>query len=198
MRQKKGLIILVVILLALCGVYFGLKSYNKSQAKKEDQKEKEKTIQVLDIKNPVEITYSADDGSSMSFVKEDGTWYLKNDKETALVQDTIQDIADTVSDVKAEKQIKDPDPLESYGLNEASYTIIVTGENGDTGTLYIGDGADSDYYLTDKEKQNVYLVLGHAVNLGHPLQHELIYLLNPLQVHQYIAHTFFHVGHPSF
>ena len=54
MRQKKGLIILVVILLALCGVYFGLKSYNKSQAKKEDQKEKEKTIQVLDIKNPVE------------------------------------------------------------------------------------------------------------------------------------------------
>ena len=95
MRQKKGLIILVVILLALCGVYFGLKSYNKSQAKKEDQKEKEKTIQVLDIENPVEITYSADDGSSMSFVKEDGTWYLKNDKETALVQDTIQDIADT-------------------------------------------------------------------------------------------------------
>ena len=52
-------------------------------------------------------------------------------RETALVQDTIQDIADTVSDVKAEKQIKDPDPLESYGLNEASYTIIVTGENGD-------------------------------------------------------------------
>ena len=96
---------------------------SKSQAKKEDQKEKEKTIQVLDIKNPVEITYSADDGSSMSFVKEDGTWYLKNDKETALVQDTIQDIADTVSDVKAEKQIKDPDPLESYGLNEASYTL---------------------------------------------------------------------------
>ena len=155
MRQKKGLIILVVILLALCGVYFGLKSYNKSQAKKEDQKEKEKTIQVLDIENPVE----------MSFVKEDGTWYLKNDKETALVQDTIQDIADTVSDVKAEKQIKDPDPLESYGLNEASYTIIVTGENGDTGTLYIGDGADSDYYLTDKEKQNVYLVSSELPNV---------------------------------
>ena len=130
-----------------------------------DQKEKEKTIQVLDIENPVEITYSADDGSSMSFVKEDGTWYLKNDKETALVQETIQDIADTVSDVKAEKQIKDPDPLESYGLNEASYTIIVTGENGDTGTLYIGDGADSDYYLTDKEKQNVYLVSSELPNV---------------------------------
>ena len=101
----------------------------------------------------------------MSFVKEDGTWYLKNDKETALVQDTIQDIADTVSDVKAEKQIKDPDPLESYGLNEASYTIIVTGENGDTRTLYIGDGADSDYYLTDKEKQNVYLVSSELPNV---------------------------------
>ena len=67
MRQKKGLIILVVILLALCGVYFGLKSYNKSQDKKRgSRKEKEKTIQVLDIENPVEITYSADDGSSMS------------------------------------------------------------------------------------------------------------------------------------
>lgn len=40
MRQKKGLIILVVILLALCGVYFGLKSYNKSQAKKRIRKKK--------------------------------------------------------------------------------------------------------------------------------------------------------------
>lgn len=40
MRQKKGLIILVVILLALCGVYFGLKSYNKSQAKKRGSERK--------------------------------------------------------------------------------------------------------------------------------------------------------------
>ena len=31
--------------------------------------------------------------------------------------------------------------------------------------LYIGDGADSDYYLTDKEKQNVYLVSSELPNV---------------------------------
>ena len=165
MKQKKGLIILLVILLVLCGVYFGLKSYNEAQAAKETKEAEEEVIQVLDIENPAEITYSADDGSSMSFVKEDGTWYLKDDKETALVQDTIQNIADTVSDVEAERQIEDPDPLESYGLSEASYTITVTGEDGKSGTLYIGDGADSDYYLTDQEKQNVYLVSSELPNV---------------------------------
>lgn len=165
MKQKKGLIILLAVLLVLCIVYFALRSYNQSQKEAEQAKAEAEEIQVVDIENPVEITYSSEDGSSVSLVKEDDTWHLKDDTETALVQDTIENIADTVSDVQAERQIEDPDSLESYGLDSPAYTITVTGEDGTTETIYIGDGADSDYYMTAGDKENVYTVSSSLPNV---------------------------------
>lgn len=165
MKQKKGLIILLAVLLILCIVYFALRSYNQSQKEAEQAKAEAEEIQVVNIENPVEITYSSEDGSSVSLVKEDDTWHLKDDTETALVQDTIENIADTVSDVQAERQIKDPDSLESYGLDSPAYTITVTGEDGTTETIYIGDGADSDYYMTAGDKENVYTVSSSLPNV---------------------------------
>lgn len=165
MKQKKGLIILLAVLLILCIVYFALRSYNQSQKEAEQAKAEAEEIQVVNIENPVEITYSSEDGSSVSLVKEDDTWHLKDDTETALVQDTIENIADTVSDVQAERQIEDPDSLESYGLDSPAYTITVTGEDGTTETIYIGDGADSDYYMTAGDKENVYTVSSSLPNV---------------------------------
>lgn len=165
MKQKKGLIILLAVLLVLCIVYFALRSYNQSQKEAEQAKAEAEEIQVVDIENPVEITYSSEDGSSVSLVKEDDTWHLKDDTETALVQDTIENIADTVSDVQAERQIEDPDSLESYGLDSPAYTITVIGEDGTTETIYIGDGADSDYYMTAGDKENVYTVSSSLPNV---------------------------------
>lgn len=165
MKQKKGFIILLAVLLVLCIVYFALRSYNQSQKEAEQAKAEAEEIQVVDIENPVEITYSSEDGSSVSLVKEDDTWHLKDDTETALVQDTIENIADTVSDVQAERQIEDPDSLESYGLDSPAYTITVTGEDGTTETIYIGDGADSDYYMTAGDKENVYTVSSSLPNV---------------------------------
>lgn len=165
MKQKKGLIILLAVLLVLCIVYFALRSYNQSQKEAEQAKAEAEKIHVVDIENPVEITYSSEDGSSVSLVKEDDTWHLKDDTETALVQDTIENIADTVSDVQAERQIEDPDSLESYGLDSLAYTITVTGEDGTTETIYIGDGADSDYYMTTGDKENVYTVSSSLPNV---------------------------------
>ena len=165
MKQKKGLIILLAVLLVLCIVYFALRSYNQSQKEAEQAKAEAEEIQVVDIENPVEITYSSEDGSSVSLVKEDDTCHLKDDTETALVQDTIENIADTVSDVQAERQIEDPDSLESYGLDSPAYTITVTGEDGTTETIYIGNGADSDYYMTAGDKENVYTVSSSLPNV---------------------------------
>lgn len=165
MKQKKGLIVLLAMLLVLCGIYFAMRSYNEKQEEQKAEEEKADVVRVVDIEEPVEITYSADDGSSIALVKEDGTWYLKDDKETELVQDTIQNIADTVSGVDAEKQIEDPDPLESYGLDAPSYTVTVTGEDGTTETIYIGDGADEDYYMTTGDKEHVYIVTADLVNI---------------------------------
>lgn len=164
MKQKKGLIILILILLALTVVYFGMRSMNARKQEKQEEKEKAEVIQVIKVKNPKEIAYSADDGSSMAFVKEDGTWYLRDDKETVLQQTAIQSIADQVSDVQAEREIKDPDSIESYGLDTPLYTITVTDEDGTAQNIYIGDGAGSDYYMTTGDKEKVYTVSYSLIN----------------------------------
>lgn len=165
MKQKKGLISLLAVLLVLAVVYVALRSYNASREEEEQAKAEAETIQVVDIENPAEITYSSSDGSSVSLVKKDDVWRLKDDDQTDLVQDTIEKIADTVSNVKAERQIKDPDSLESYGLTDPAYTITVAGEDGTVKTIYIGDGADADYYMTDEEKTNVYTVSSDLPNV---------------------------------
>lgn len=161
MKQKKGLIILILILLALTVVYFGMRSMNARKQEKQEEKEKAEIIQVIKVKNLKEIAYSADDGSSMAFVKEDGTWYLKDDKETVLQQTAIQSIADQVSDIQAEREIKDPDSIESYGLDTPLYTITVTDEDGTAQNIYI---AGSDYYMTTGDKEKVYTVSYSLIN----------------------------------
>ena len=49
MKQKKGLIILLAVLLVLCIVYFALRSYNQSQKEAEQAKAEAEKIQVVDI-----------------------------------------------------------------------------------------------------------------------------------------------------
>lgn len=165
MKQKKGLFILLGILLVLCAVYFGMRSMNAKKAEEKEAKEKAETIQAVKIKNPVEISYSSDDGKSMEFVKEDGTWYLKNDREAKLQQTALDSIEEQVSDITAERKIKSPDPLESYGLDAPLYTIHIKGEDGTEETVYIGDGANADYYMTTGEKKDVYTVTSSLVNI---------------------------------
>ena len=41
----------------------------------------------------------------------------------------------------------------------------MTREDGTTETIYIGDGADSDYYMTTGDKENVYTVSSSLPNV---------------------------------
>lgn len=164
MKQKKGLIILLIILLALLAVYFGMKSINAKKQEEKEAKEKAEVIQVIKVKNPTEISYSADDGSSIAFEKDGDTWYLKDDKETKLQQTAMQTIEKAVCDIQAERQIKDPDDIASYGLDAPLYTITVTDQKGETYTVYIGDGAGSDYYMTTGNKTEIYTVSSDLIN----------------------------------
>ena len=53
MKQKKGLIILLAVLLVLCIVYFALRSYNQSQKEAEQAKAEAEKIQVVDSSSKV-------------------------------------------------------------------------------------------------------------------------------------------------
>lgn len=164
MKQKKGLIFLLVFLLVLCAVYFGMRSMNEQKKEKQTKKEKENIIQVVKIKNPVEISYSSQDGKSMTFVKENKTWYLKEDRAMKMQQTAVQTIVDRASDIKAERKIKNPDSIASYGLDQPAYTITVTGKDGNSETIYIGNGAEENYYMSTGDKTQVYTVASDLID----------------------------------
>ncbi len=88
MKQKKTMVILILILAVLASIYGGLKAWGKKAAEKEAGAAAEK-ITVTDLKNLSSFSYS-NGQETMSFVKEDGTWKLEDDKEIRLNQSTVE------------------------------------------------------------------------------------------------------------
>ena len=51
MKQKKTMIIMVIILAALLAMYGGMKAWNSHSEKQKKAKEKEETVSLLDVKS---------------------------------------------------------------------------------------------------------------------------------------------------
>ena len=162
MKQKKTMVILILILAVLASIYGGLKAWGKKAAEKEAGAAAEK-ITVMDLKNLSSFSYS-NGQETMSFVKEDGTWKLEDDKEIRLNQSTVESIGEAAADLAAVRELKEPDDLDDYGLTKPSYTIDLTTEDGDKETLYVGDAAGEDYYAMTEGTQKVFTISGSLVS----------------------------------
>ena len=168
MKQKKTMVILILILAVLASIYGGLKAWGKKAAEKEAGAAAEK-ITVTDLKNLSSFSYS-NGQETMSFVKEDGTWKLEDDKEIRLNQSTVESIGEAAASLAAVRELKEPDDLDDYGLTKPSYTIDLTTEDGDKETLYVGDAAGEDYYAMTEGTQKVYTI---SISLVSALQFDL-------------------------
>lgn len=162
-KKKKSMILLFAVLLVLVAAYFILQSWNKSQDKKEQAKEESENIYITDIDTITDIKYNIGSGD-MEFTKEDGTWYVTADKDFPLAQSYPEQMADTFKKLKAERELKDGDSLEDYGLTEPVYTVSLTdGEGGET-TLYYGNVAGDNYYVTVGDEGKVYTVSSTTIS----------------------------------
>lgn len=162
-KKKKSMILLFAVLVVLVAAYFILQSWNKSQDKKEQAKEEAENIYITDIDTITDIKYNIGSGD-MEFTKEDGTWYVTADKDFPLAQSYPEQMADTFKKLKAERELKDGDSLEDYGLTEPVYTVSLTdGEGGET-TLYYGNAVGDDYYVTVGDEGKVYTVSSTTIS----------------------------------
>ena len=80
--KKKGnpLLIMLLVLGALLVVYVGVVVIGKNQEKSKQKEEEAKKIYVTDLGKLSEIQFDVGNGE-IQLVKEDGTWYDKNDKD---------------------------------------------------------------------------------------------------------------------
>lgn len=165
MKQKKGMIILAAVLVVLVILYSALAVWNKKADEKEAKKTEEETVHLTDADNISAIKYT-DGQSTMSFIKEEDTWYYEDDLEILLNQDVIEGIKDTISGLTAVRELEDPDDLKDYGLTEPAYTIWYT-DGEETTPIYIGNMTGENYYATVGDTGKVYTITNSIISSLH-------------------------------
>ena len=169
-RKHRTLFLLGGIFIVLVLICLALSSY-QWDADEADSGE-DSQIQVTDLGELSSFQFmDQSTGTGMSFVKEDGTWYMADDREIPLDQTYIDAMENTYASLTATRQIDEPDALSDYGLDSPAYTVQATDADGNTTTFSVGDAADEDYYLTvDSAQAPVYTVTSSAVSV---LQYDL-------------------------
>ena len=157
MKNKKGLIAGIVILLVLLGVYIGLKV---AGPKEEEEQTEEKEITAFEI-NAEDIAQVSieNNGVLYTFVKEE-TWKYTEDENLPLNQAVVSNLVSGITAVNAQRELKDIENPEDYGLSEPKLKVTVTDKDNTQTVLNFGDDneAVSGAYMSIGNNEKIYLV----------------------------------------
>ncbi len=149
-KKTKNLIILVSLLVVAIGSYVGITIFNENQEEKEasiqSMEEEANRIVITDMDNVVEVSYN-NGTDELSFIKNDDTWYYKEDENFPLEQSYVTELANAAGQLNGIRKLENGDALSDYGLDTPSAIIILKDENGNETTLNIGNSVNEDYYL---------------------------------------------------
>lgn len=162
-KKKKSMFLLLIALLILAAAYAALQLWNKSQEKKQQAKEKAEQVYVTDMDEIINIRYDVGNGP-MEFKKEEDTWYVTADPDFPLAQTYPEQMAEEFAHLKADRELKDGDSLEDYGLKDPVYTVVLTDAKGEETTLYYGNSAGDSYYVTAGDTGSVYTVSNNSIS----------------------------------
>ncbi len=164
-KKHRTLFLLGSIFIVLVLIYLALSSYQWDTDESDSGEDSQ--IQVCDLGELSSFQFTDQSaGTSMSFVKEEDTWYVADDQEIPLNQTYIDTMENTYASLTATRQIDDPDALSDYGLESPAYTVEATDADGNTTVFSIGNAAEEDYYLTVNGAQSpVYTVTSTVVSI---------------------------------
>ena len=163
MKQKKTMLIMVIVLAVLLALYGGLKAWNSHSEKQKKAKEDKEKVSLVDVKSLKSFSYESG-GSKMSFTKDDGEWVYDEDDGVRLNQSTIKSTAKEITGLTAVRKLSDPDEKEDYGLDSSDYTVTYTAKDGTKGTIQIGNAAGDNYYAMIEDSDAVYTISGTLVS----------------------------------
>ena len=163
MKQKKAMLIMVVVLAVLLALYGGLKAWNSHSEKQKKAKEDKEKVSLVDVKSLKTFAYESG-GSKMSFTQKDGEWVYDEDDGVRLEQSTIKSTVKEITGLTAVRKLSDPDEKEDYGLDSPDYTVTYTAKDGTRGTIEIGDAAGDNYYAMIQDSDAVYTISSTLVS----------------------------------
>lgn len=158
MKNKKGLIAGIVILLILIGVYVGLKVVGPEEDKEQTE---EKEITAFEVKGEnISKVSIENNGVLYTFVKEEETWKYAEDENLPLNQAVVSNIISGLTSVKAQRELKDIENPADYGLSEPKLKVMITDKDNAETVLNFGDDneAVSGAYMSVGNNEKIYLV----------------------------------------
>ncbi len=168
MKQKKQLTFLIILLVVLCGAYFGAEAYNKQTEQKEADAEQtsKKYIVQLDAADITAISYDLN-GEIYSFVKEEESWVAEENKSLAIKQSELESMAEKLSALEMQDVIEGVTDLAQYGLKEPAKKISFTA-GGSTRGIWQGtyNTMVGVYYVCDAADTSVVYTVGTTALIG--------------------------------
>ena len=159
MKNRKKALIIAVICLAAAAVLYLLAVKLNQKEENEDSSDDSLVISSVDSDKITAISYEKD-GKSLSFIKEDGTWYDAEDKSFPVDQDSLTTMTNALGAVSATRKLEDPEDLSEYGLDSPILTVRYTSSDNKEAEFSVGDTNDaaSGAYLKISGDDAVYLV----------------------------------------
>ncbi|MGN0403549.1 MAG: DUF4340 domain-containing protein [Acetatifactor sp.] len=172
-KQKKQILVLVILLVVMAAVFLGLRIYNKTS---EGKTPEEAGNRVINVEKEEVIAFSYTNGDQIiSFEAENGTWYLAEDHESQLVQYRVLGTLAGAAPLIAVQTIPDVSDSEQYGL--VSPQLVITMKTAtDSYTINVGNKNElaDGYYVSVPEisATEVYLVESQSISgFMSPVEH---------------------------
>lgn len=162
-KQKKQLIILLVLLVLSIGAFYAI-TYLLNTVEKTQE-----ISNILVFKNDVstvsEVSYTAN-GTAVTLVKDNDNWILKDDQKFELDQDKAAEIVSYCTNLNAREAIETDSELSEYGLDNPSYTITYTLTDGTKGSYSIGDyfEIEGTYFAKVDGDDKIYKITNYYVD----------------------------------
>lgn len=161
-KKTVKMVLALASLTVLCGTYVGVSAYVSKQEEAESSKEEEKQVSVTEASaDEIETVKFLIDKQEITFRKKDDLWVKSDDEAFPVSQDTLNNAAGMLGDLKAERVLKDVDDLFEYGLDSPVNTIVFKTKDGEETTIKVGaeNESVSQYYVKKNEDdKTVYLV----------------------------------------
>ena len=172
-KQLKQLITLVVVFVVLLAGLFGLKKYNEQQAEVPQEEPKDVIIEV-EKDDIVKITYDYE-GETLSFEKEEDTWYYAEDHSLEITQYLVKSMLAGLSPFEVENTFENVEDLAQYGLEEPE-RVISFEANGNTYTMHVGSHNEASklYYICFPGENTVYTMESYKIILFNESLEDLV------------------------
>lgn len=159
MKNRKKALIIAIICLAAAAVLYLLVVKLSQRSEDADSSDDSLVISSVDSGQITAISYEKD-GKSLSFRKEDGTWYNAEDKSFPVDQDSLTTMTNALGAVSATRKLDSPEDLSEYGLDSPVLTVRYMASDGKEAEFIVGDTNDAagGSYLKISGDDAVYLV----------------------------------------